>query len=57
MKAKKVFIVENSSTGQISKIIREKTGILIEDHILKYDGMPFLCDELQKEIKKRIGGN
>jgi len=55
-KAEKIIIIENSATGMIADLIREKTGILIEskNKILKYDGMPFLADELKKEIQKRI---
>ena len=51
-KAKKVVIVENNVTGQLGRLIREKTGIKIEKRILKYDARPFLCDELRKEILK-----
>ena len=51
-KAKKVIIVENNVTGQLGRLIREKTGIKIENRILKYDARPFLCDELREEILK-----
>ena len=55
-KAKKVIIVENNSTSQLAKVIAEKIGIIIPDKnkILRYDGRPFLCDELNLEIKKRL---
>jgi len=51
-KAKKVILVENNVTGQLGRLIREKTGIKIEKRILKYDGRPFESDELKKEIEK-----
>lgn len=53
---KNVILIENSSTGQMGDLIREKTGILILDKnkILRYDGRPFLADELKTEIKKRL---
>jgi len=51
-KVNKVVLVENNLTGQLGRIIREKTGIEIKDRILRYDSRPFLCDELSKEIKK-----
>jgi 2-oxoglutarate ferredoxin oxidoreductase subunit alpha len=56
LKNKNLILVENSSTGILGSIIREKTGILIQDKnkILRYDGRPFLADELNKEIKKRL---
>jgi 2-oxoglutarate/2-oxoacid ferredoxin oxidoreductase subunit alpha len=50
-KAKKVILVENNLTGQLGRLIREKTGIKIKNRILKYDGRPFLSDELRRELK------
>ena len=50
-KAKKVFLVENNSTGLLGKVIREEKGILIKDRILKYDGRPFTPSEIVKKIK------
>ena len=51
---KNVILVENSSTGQLGNLIREKTGIEVQHKILRYDGRPFLCDELKEEIKRRL---
>ncbi|MFH1359227.1 MAG: 2-oxoacid:acceptor oxidoreductase family protein [archaeon] len=50
--ADKVILIENNLTGQLGRYIREKTGFLIENRILKYDGRPFCCDELKQEILK-----
>jgi 2-oxoglutarate ferredoxin oxidoreductase subunit alpha len=50
-KAKKVILVENNLTGQMGRLLREKTGISIKNRILKYDGRPFYFDELKKEIE------
>ena len=55
-KAKKVIIVEQNVTGQLGRLIREKTGIKIENRILKYDGRPFYCDELRKRLKQEVKG-
>jgi len=54
-KAKKVLIVENNVTGQLSDLITKKTGFFIDNNnkILKYDGRPFFSDELAEELKKR----
>jgi 2-oxoglutarate/2-oxoacid ferredoxin oxidoreductase subunit alpha len=49
---KKIVSVENNATGQLCDLIREKTGIKIEDKILRYDARPFLCDELRGKIKE-----
>lgn len=51
-KSKKVILIENNSTGQLGRLIREKTGFKIKHKILKYDGRVFASDELKKEILK-----
>ncbi len=52
-KARKVVVVEGNVTGQLGRLIREKTGIKIENRILKYDSRPFLSDKLREELKKK----
>lgn len=56
LKDKNIILIENSSSAQLGSLISEKTGIIIEDKnkILRYDGRPFLADELKKEIEKRL---
>ncbi len=51
-----VILVENNATGQLGKMVQEKTGIFIDEKnkILRYDGRPFFSDELNKEIKGRL---
>src|SRR3989344_9675141 len=51
---KNIILVENSATGQLKDVIAEKTGIFIpeKNKILRYDGRPFLADELSKEIRR-----
>jgi len=53
---KKIISIENNATGQLCDVIREHTGILISDKnkILRYDARPFLCDELKKEIERKL---
>ena len=51
-KADKVILVECNVTGQLGRLIREKTGIKIENRLLKYNGRPFHSDELNKLIKE-----
>jgi 2-oxoglutarate ferredoxin oxidoreductase subunit alpha len=52
LKAKNVILVESNLTGQLGRLIREKTGISIKNRILKYDGRPFRSDELKKQLLK-----
>lgn len=51
-----LILVENNATGQLAGLIAEKTGIIIEEEnrILRFDGRPFLRDELKKEIEERM---
>ena len=51
-KAKNIILVESNLTGQLGRLIREKTGISIKKRILKYDGRPFMSDELKRELLK-----
>ncbi|MFH1521659.1 MAG: 2-oxoacid:acceptor oxidoreductase family protein [archaeon] len=51
-KSDKIILVECNLTGQLGRLIREKTGIKIENRLLKYNGRPFCSDEL----KNLIGG-
>jgi len=50
-KADKVILVECNVTGQLGRLIREKTGIKIENRLLKYNSRPFHSDELKKLIR------
>lgn len=51
-KAKNVFVIEQNSTSQLSRLIREKTGfeVPLKNRILKYDGRPFFADELGEKL-------
>lgn len=51
---KRLLLVENNSTAQFGGLLREQTGIHIEDKILKYNGRPFFPEELIKAAKERI---
>ncbi|MEM4358206.1 MAG: 2-oxoacid:acceptor oxidoreductase family protein [Candidatus Pacearchaeota archaeon] len=55
-KAKNVYVFECSPTSQLSDLIAENTGIKIPDKnkILKYDGTPFLLDDIKKALKTKI---
>lgn len=53
-KADNVILVECNVTGQLGRLIREKTGIKIQNRLLKYNGRPFHTDELNKLITSII---
>jgi len=49
-----VIVVEQNSTGQFAKLLREKCRIKPKTVIRKYDGRAFEPQELAKEIKEAI---
>ncbi|SDX15559.1 2-oxoglutarate ferredoxin oxidoreductase subunit alpha [Marininema mesophilum] len=52
-KAKKVIVVENNATGQLTNQLRLHVGMLEKiKHVGKYDGNPFLPAEIYHECKE-----
>lgn len=51
-----LILVENSSSGTLGELVRKNTSIKIEakNKILRFDGRPFLADELEREIRKKL---
>lgn len=49
-KQKKLLMVEGNVSGQMQYLIRQETGILIEDTLFKYDGRPFWPEEIIDKI-------
>jgi 2-oxoglutarate ferredoxin oxidoreductase subunit alpha len=54
--AKNLVLVEENYSGQLGSVIREHTGVKIDQRILKYDGRPFSEDELVRELSKVLAG-
>jgi 2-oxoglutarate ferredoxin oxidoreductase subunit alpha len=48
--ATRLIDVEQNATGQLAALIREHTGILIKEKILKYDGRPFYPEEIVEKV-------
>jgi 2-oxoglutarate ferredoxin oxidoreductase subunit alpha len=55
-KAKQLVLVEENYSGQLGSLIREQTGVKIDQRILKYDGRPFSEDELVRELSNVLAG-
>ena len=51
---RRAVVVENNATAQLADVIRENTGIKIDDAILKYSGRQWLIDELADRIRRRL---
>ncbi|MFA5154925.1 MAG: 2-oxoacid:acceptor oxidoreductase subunit alpha [Patescibacteria group bacterium] len=52
--AKRVLNIENNYSGQLAGLIAEKTGLMIEHQLLKYDGRPFYPAEISNKIKELL---
>jgi 2-oxoglutarate ferredoxin oxidoreductase subunit alpha len=52
--AKKLVILECNYSGQLAMLIRQHTGIDINDKILKFDGRPFFVEEVIDIINERL---
>lgn len=52
--AEKIIDVECNHDAQLAALIREKTGIVVTDTILKFDSRPFGPMALAEEINKKI---
>ncbi|MCU0609890.1 MAG: 2-oxoacid:acceptor oxidoreductase subunit alpha [Chitinispirillaceae bacterium] len=50
----RLFTVENNATGQLARLIRRETGILVSGSVLKYDGRPFTLEEILDQVKTFI---
>jgi len=55
-KFSKVVLIENNYSGQLGDVIREKTGVSINDRLLKYDGSNFTVDEIYDYLRGKING-
>jgi 2-oxoglutarate ferredoxin oxidoreductase subunit alpha len=54
--ANQILLVENNRTAQLGGVIRERTGIAISEHLLKYDGRPVYPEEITQRAKEVLGG-
>lgn len=45
-KVKRIINIEQNATGQLGDLIREQTGIVCNDSILKYDGRQITAEEI-----------
>jgi 2-oxoglutarate ferredoxin oxidoreductase subunit alpha len=55
-KAEKTLIFENNANGQFGNLIKLETGHEIHRKVLKYNGMPFSVEEVEKNLKNVRGG-
>jgi 2-oxoglutarate ferredoxin oxidoreductase subunit alpha len=54
-RAKKTICIENNATGQFARLLRSETGLTFDSMINKFDGRPFVVEELIERIDEQIG--
>jgi len=52
-KARRTICIEQNATGQFARLMRAETGFEFSAHIHKYDGRPFMLEELIQEINEK----
>lgn len=55
-KAKHIINIECNYTAQMGGLIKERTGVDIEDNLLKYDGRPIYVEEISAKINSVLKG-
>ena len=50
----KILLLEGNSLAQLGDLIREQTGIKLEQHYLRYDGRPFYPEDIAGKIKEML---
>ena len=53
-KISNLVIVEGNATGQLAQLIRQHTNTKNIDMVLKYDGRPFMADELTEQLEQMV---
>lgn len=53
-KAKTNIIIENNFSGQLEGLLRQETGITFDYHLQKFDGRPFLAEEIVEYVRRKI---
>jgi 2-oxoglutarate ferredoxin oxidoreductase subunit alpha len=50
--SRKIITVENNYSGQLAEVVKEKTGMQANFHILKYSGRPMSTTEVYDALKR-----
>ncbi len=53
-RARRLVLVEQNYNGQLGQLIRQQTGLEIEERLLKYDGRPFNPEDLIDFVTRRF---
>jgi 2-oxoglutarate ferredoxin oxidoreductase subunit alpha len=48
--ARETVLIENNYSAQLGSLIAEHTGVILDHHVLKYDGRPFSRNEIVEGV-------
>jgi 2-oxoglutarate/2-oxoacid ferredoxin oxidoreductase subunit alpha len=52
--ARQTVLIENNYSAQLGSLITEHTGIILDHHVLKYDGRPFSRNEIVEGVRAAV---
>jgi 2-oxoglutarate ferredoxin oxidoreductase subunit alpha len=55
LNARLAVCIENNATGQFARLVKSETGYVFNAIINRFDGRPFLTEELIGELDAYIG--
>lgn len=54
-RAEKLICLEGNATGQFAAIVKQQSGVDIQEKILKYNGLQFTVEEITTSLEKILG--
>ena len=51
-RSKRLVDIEMNYSGQFAGLLREKTGITVDNLVVKYNGRPMSCEEVYDALKQ-----
>lgn len=52
--ARETVLIENNYSAQLGELIAQETGVLLDHHVLKYDGRPFSRNEIVEGVRSAL---
>src|ERR1700736_5509240 len=52
--ARLTVLIENNYSAQLGSVISEQTGVVLDHHVLKYDGRPFSRNEIVEGVRSAL---
>jgi 2-oxoglutarate/2-oxoacid ferredoxin oxidoreductase subunit alpha len=50
----RIITIEGNATAQLGRLVTTETRLKIADSILKYNGRPFVLEEVERELEKQV---